>query len=66
MSEFDGKLFGGRLFAGKLFGRTRRAAPPPMGPDAPTRADPRRRTDFSDNDLMQIAVAIIVSGALDD
>ncbi len=30
------------------------------GPDAP-----RRRTDFTDDDLLQIAVAIIVSGALD-
>lgn len=65
MSEFDGKLFGGRLFAGKLFGRTRRAAPP-MGPDEPTRSDPRRHTDFTDDDLLRIAVAIIVSGALDD
>ncbi len=66
MSNFDGRLFGGRLYAGKLFGRTRRDAAPPMGPDAPTRADPRRRVDFTDDDLFRIAATIIVSGCLDD
>lgn len=65
MSQFDGKLFGGRLYAGKLFGRTRRGAVPPMGPDEPTRTDPRRRIEFTDDDLFRIAAAIILTGALD-
>lgn len=64
MSNFDGRLFGGRLFAGQLFGR-RRNQTPPSGPDAPLRAEPRRRTEFTNNELMDIAIAIIFSGALD-
>lgn len=68
MSNFDGRLFGGRLFAGQLFGRRRRAEEAPAGSGGPDRfeaGDPRRRTDFSDDDLIQIAVALIMSGELD-
>jgi hypothetical protein len=28
-------------------------------------ADPRRRTDFSDDELIEFAIALITSGALD-
>jgi hypothetical protein len=65
VSNFDGRLFGGRLFAGQLFGRRRKVAEGPGGPDRNESADPRRHTDFSDDDLIQIAVALIMSGELD-
>lgn len=62
MTNFENRLFGGRLFAGKLF-RGRRPTPDTGGgSDAP-----RRRTDFelSDDELIEIVVALITSGALD-
>ena len=65
MSNFDGRLFGGRLFAGQLFGRRRSQGVPPSGPDAPLRAEPRRRAEFTNDELFDIAIAIIMSGALD-
>lgn len=67
MSNFDGRLFGGRLYAGQLFGRRRRVDTGGGGPDRSDTpdGDPRRFTDFTDDDLMQIAVALIFSGALD-
>ena len=69
MSNFGGKLFGGRQFAGQLFGARRQAQQPPRGPDegysgAPLR-DPRRYTVFTDDELIELGVAIILSGALD-
>lgn len=63
MTNFDGRLFGGRLFAGQLFRARRRPLPPTGGDDMPS--DARRRTDYTDNELIDMALAIIMSGALD-
>jgi hypothetical protein len=67
VSNFEGRLFGGRLFAGQLFGRRRRTDTGGGGPDRSdiSDADPRRFTDFTDDDLIQIGVALILSGAFD-
>ena len=63
MTNFDGRLFGGRLFAGQLF-RSRRRAQIPAGDDDHYDA-PRRRADYTDDELIEMATAIIMSGALD-
>lgn len=63
MTNFNGRLFAGRLYAGRLFRGPRRDDQSP-GPD-PIRSDARRRTDFNDDELIELAVALILSGALD-
>lgn len=63
MNNFDGRLFGGRLFAGQLF-RGRRRAQIPSGDDDRYDA-PRHRADYTDDELIEMATAIVMSGALD-
>ena len=62
MTNFNGRLFGGRLFAGQLFRGPRRGREMPGGDDGPVR---RPFDPFNDDELINMALAIIMSGALD-
>lgn len=63
MKNFENKLFGGRLFAGRLFRGPRREQD--GGADEPAWHSRRHATLDDEDDLIEVAVALILSGALD-
>ena len=68
--NFGGRLFAGRLFAGQLFGRRSEtddgiADSAGGGRVRSRRVDGEDRRGYTHDELFDIAIAIVMSGALD-